>query len=105
MISELLWCGRENAICTKDLLTITGLKNARTLQNIIERERAEGALILSTSQHGGGYFLPSEGETGIREMLEFERTLNARALNTLRTLKTVRAALKKKRCGDQMEIP
>ncbi len=93
MIAELLWQGKENAISTQDLLTISGLRSARTMQSVIERERANGALILSTSKNGGGYYLPSDGEKGRMELLEFESTLKSRALNTLKTLGNVRRAL------------
>ena len=93
MIAELLWQGKENAISTRDLLLISGLKSSRAMQNAIKRERANGALILSTSKNGGGYYLPSDGEKGRMELLEFEGTLKARALNTLKTLKNVQRAL------------
>jgi len=104
LVKELLWQGKEKAICTQDLLLLTGLKSPRILQNMIERERLQGGLILSTSQRGGGYFLPDEGEKGIAEMQEYERTLKARALNTLRTLKAVRIALKEAEHGNQTKL-
>lgn len=93
MIAELLWQGKENAISVRDLTVISGFKNPRTVQRIIERERANGALILSTNQKDGGYYLPSDGEKGRMELLEFESTLKSRALNTLKTLGNVRRAL------------
>ena len=52
-----------------------------------------GALILSKSGSGGGYYLPDDGEAGRREIAAFVRTVNARAVNSLRTLKAARRAL------------
>lgn len=37
--------------------------------------------------------MPSDGEKGRMELLEFESTLKSRALNTLKTLGNVRRAL------------
>ena len=41
---------------------------------------------------------------GIAEMQEYERTLKARALNTLRTLTAVRIALKEAEHGNQTKL-
>jgi len=68
-----------------------GHKTARALQNQISHERKTGALILSTLS--GGYFLPSFGEKGERELRQYKQTLTARALNTLAILKPVNKAL------------
>ena len=85
--------GERNAVSTLQLVALTGYHSARELQKQIEIERGRGALILSRSGNGGGYFMPSAGEAGKREIAVYVRTLRARALNTLRTLKTARAAL------------
>ena len=53
-----------------------------------------GAVILSTCRNGGGYYLPAEGDTGRREIEEYIRTLKSRALNTLRAIRSARAALR-----------
>lgn len=86
--------GEHNALRTKELLRITGFKTPRLLQAAIEKERERGAVILSTCRHGGGYYLPTEGEAGKAELEAFVRTLSARARHTFRTLKTARKALK-----------
>lgn len=91
-VADLLPRGAENAIPTRELMKLAGFRTARQLQKEIERERAAGALILSAST--GGYYLPSVGTTGRAEILRYERTLHARAVNTLRTLKTARRALR-----------
>lgn len=93
LIESLLLQGEENAIPSSELVNLTGVKSTRELQLIISQEREAGALILSTCRGGGGYFLPSPGEAGQREISAFVATLRARALNTLKALKTAREAL------------
>lgn len=93
VIESLLLQGEANAIPSSELVNLTGFKSVRELQNEIAREREAGALILSTCRGGGGYFLPSDGEAGKREISAFVVTLRARALNTLKALKTAREAL------------
>lgn len=93
LVESLLLQGETNAIPSGDLVNLTGVKSTRELQLIISQEREAGALILSTCRGGGGYFLPSDGEAGKREIAAFVATLRARALNTLRALKTAREAL------------
>lgn len=93
LIESLLLQGEANAIPSGDLVNLTGVKSTRELQLIISQEREAGSLILSTCRGGGGYFLPSDGEVGKREIAAFVATLRARALNTLRALKTAREAL------------
>ena len=63
----------------------------RDRQKQVEKERWEGAVILSTSIPPGGYYLP-ENE---REVRQFIRTLENRADNTLGALKSARAYLEK----------
>lgn len=93
LIASMLPRGEENAIPSAKLVQLAGVRSARELQNQIAQEREAGALILSTCRGGGGYFLPSDGEVGKREIAAFVATLRARALNTLRALKAAREAL------------
>lgn len=93
-VEALLPQGEAHAVPTSALVALTGYRNARELQKEIERERIAGALILSKSGNGGGYYLPDDGEAGRREIAAFVRTVNARAVNSLRTLKAARRALK-----------
>lgn len=102
MIAPLLPRGEKNALSTAELVRITGAKSVRELQKGIEAERAQGALILSVSGRDDGYFLPSEGEAGACEIARFVATLQVRALNTLRTLHTAKAALEQ--CAGQLEV-
>lgn len=93
-VAALLGKGEENAIPSRRLLAMSGLGNNRSLRIEIEKERAAGALILSTCRGRGGYFLPvNDGEEGKREIERYVATLTARASSTFRTLKTARAAL------------
>lgn len=93
VVFELLYRGEENAITTADLLRLTGLRNARELRAQISKERGEGHLVLSTCRGRGGYFLPSEGAEGRREIEAFCATLRSRAVNTFRALRNARRAL------------
>ena len=90
-IFDLLPVGERNAISTPDLLAATGCGSVRELQSRISEERAIGNLILSRG--AGGYFRPSPGIEGKQEINRYVATLRARAVNTLRTLQTAKAAL------------
>lgn len=87
-IMSLLPVGRENSISTTDLVRLTGCASARELQQRIADERNRGALICSGS--GRGYWRPKDRQ----EIREFVKTMNARALNTLRATKSAKAVLK-----------
>lgn len=92
-VASLLPQGEANALSSRKLVQLTGFRSVRDLQNEIAREREAGALILSTCRNGGGYFLPADGEAGQCEISAFVATLQARAINTMRALKTAREAL------------
>ena len=87
MVEEVLKTGQRNALSPEYL----NLGTVRALQKQVEKERREGAVILSTSIPPGGYYLP-ENE---REVRQFIRTLENRADNTLGALKSARAYLEK----------
>lgn len=89
-IESLLLYGETNAISTARLVQLAGMRDARQLQSQIERERIDGALILSRGGSGGGYFLPADRA----EIAKYESTLRRRALSTLRTIRSARAALR-----------
>lgn len=90
IFQSLLQRGAENAIRAQDLANMLGLSDARTVSELIAREREAGAVILSDSR---GYFLPADGEQGRYEAARFISTLRARAINTLRATKSAKAFL------------
>lgn len=92
-VESLLPQGEANALSSRELVQLTGFRSVRDLQFEIAREREAGALILSTCRNGGGYFLPSDGAEGTREMCAFVTTLRARAFHTLKALKAAREML------------
>lgn len=91
MICDFLTEGKSNAISSQRLADLTGCKSVRDLQQIIAEERAAGAVILSTCENGGGYFLPEN----VGEVREFVRTLERRGKNTLAALKSAKDYLKR----------
>lgn len=88
LIERLLPVGKENAITTQDLVKLSGCGSARELQQRIAYEREQGAIICSGS--GRGYWRPKDRQ----EIQEFVHTMNARALNTLKAVKSAKRALK-----------
>lgn len=90
MVVELLSEGSKNAISGNDLCRALHLKSTRELQQIIAIERKNGAVILSTCNGNGGYYLPS----GRTELKEFIKTLSNRANHTLDAIKSAKVMLK-----------
>ena len=102
-IERLLLHGEQNATKSSVLMELAGLHSPRALRSQIEKERAAGALILSTVRGHGGYFLPSADPTQGREEIEaFIRTVSTRAVNSQKTLKAARRALRE--CVGQVEV-
>lgn len=102
-VTPLLGRGAENALQTAELMDALGLRDRRQLRLLIERERAEGALILSTVKGRGGYFLPSADPFRAREEIAaFIKTVHSRAVNSQRALRAARRALRQ--CAGQLEI-
>lgn len=90
VVMDVLQTGKENAISARDLCTYLDLNSVRELQHVICRERQAGAVILSTCQDGGGYFLPENDQ----EVRQFIRTLESRAKNTFAALRSARGFLR-----------
>ena len=80
--------GKENAIRSADLAKILGYKSVRELQKQVESERLAGYVILCDS-HGSGYYLSDDPV----ELRRFVKTLNARAVNTIRASESAQRAL------------
>lgn len=89
-VRDVLPKGKGNAIPSKELADFLGVGSVRELQQEIARERAAGAVILSTCQEGGGYYLPATNQ----EVREFIRTLKSRGKNTLLALRSARNYLR-----------
>ena len=87
MIEKLLPVGKENAIDSQTLAELAGCKSVRELQQMIAVERANGAVIISSTT--GGYYLPANKH----EIREFIATLNNRGRNTIAALESAIKAL------------
>ena len=95
-IADILPVGKENAVTTAELVKLIGCKSARELQEKIALERNAGAIICSGS--GRGYWRPQNRQ----EIVEFVRTMESRAKNTLAAASGAKEAL---RVADgQMEL-
>lgn len=99
MVTDFLRKGRENAIPSKELAVMCGYSTTRELQSEIAIERANGAVILSTTNGSGGYFLPATEE----EVQRFIATLTNRAANTFAALKSAKAFLKQMQGQERMD--
>ena len=102
-VAPLLGHGVENAMKTSELMRALGFHDRRQLRALLERERTDGVLILSTCRGGGGYFLPSEDPAQARdEIAAFVHTVMSRSLNSLAILRAARRALRE--CEGQLAI-
>ena len=88
LIEGLLPIGKENAVTTQELVKMSGCGSARELQQRIAYEREHGAIICSGS--GRGYWKPKNRQ----EVQQFVKTMNARALNTLKAARSAKRALR-----------
>lgn len=84
-ISELLLHGAENGVGLRDLSRVTNLSE-REVRQAIQRERLNGALILSNNRDG--YFLPKNEA----EITACVRSLQHRANEVLRTADAIEKA-------------
>lgn len=89
-IYEMLPIGKSKRISSAELVDRIGVKDPRELRKVIHNERAAGKLIASTSDSGGGYYIP-DGPDELREFIEY---MEGHALSTLKVLKAARAAMK-----------
>lgn len=93
-IESLLLHGEENAIQAKNLAAIVGVQTSRELRQMVERERRDGALILSTVRGRGGYYLPAEGKAGKEDLRAFTRTTTARIVGLAKMIRPFKRALR-----------
>ena len=92
-ISRLLMHGAENAQHKREIMELAGITSERQFLKLVEAERKRGTLILSTREHGGGWFLPDEGTKGRAEIERHRATLVSQAVSMLRTAEAERMAL------------
>lgn len=101
MVYESLKVGEKNALSPEYLCASLGFSSPRMLQKEIERERAEGFVILSCTTPPGGYYRPSSAV----EVRRFIQTLSNRGRKTLAALKGARKLLAQmegteQKCGE-----
>lgn len=99
MIQDYLLPGKKNAVRSKVLAAACGFKTVRELQAAVERERRAGAVILSTTLDGGGYYLPANAD----EVGVFVRTLRNRAKNTLASVRSAEEYLRRMDGQERLE--
>lgn len=93
IIAPLLRRGAENAITTKELRAMTGIRSDRQIRSVVKAEREQGALILADTKHG--YYLPKNRE----ECEHFVKTMRSRGISTIANIKSTAAALKRSEYG------
>jgi hypothetical protein len=102
-IEALLLHGEANAIPIAQLVELAGLQSQRQLRLVIEQERRNGSLILSTVRGRGGYFLPScDPIQRQAELSAFIHTVHVRAVNSQKMLRAARQALRE--CESQVSL-
>ena len=92
-LSAYLPRGAKNRVSSRELLRLLRIRDTRSLRALVARERAKGALILSSAD--GGYYLPDEGEAGLAEMQRFVSMIRAKGLHTLEAARPALNELRK----------
>lgn len=84
-IADLLCRGQENAVSLQYLCSVTGL-DGRKIRRIVEKERRNGAPILSSAGGVTGYYLPGN----VEEVERFVKSMRSRAREITRTANAVK---------------
>ena len=87
-IFDMLPVGAECAISRRTLVALTGLSD-RQLRYKISQERKAGALILSTTEGGGGYFRAAD----VQELRRWVAMMTAHTNATLAVIRAAQEAL------------
>lgn len=87
-IYDILPAGKRNAISRKELVARSGLSD-RQLRHQIAAERRAGAVIISTTENGGGYYRPENPE----EIRRFVASMVHRGKEIFAAVKSARVAL------------
>lgn len=94
-VERLLLHGQENAQSAPELAKLAGMRSVRELQLQIARERAAGALILSSCRgKNAGYFLPGEGTAGRLELSRYVASMMRRGTRCMAAALAAREALR-----------
>ena len=94
-VERLLLHGQENAQSAPELAKLAGMRSVRELQLQIARERAAGALILSSCRgKNSGYYLPGEGTAGRLELSRYVASMMRRGTRCMAAALAAREALR-----------
>lgn len=94
-ILEFIPFGRENAVTTRKLTEITGIKSSRKIRNLISQERRNTAIL--NLQDGKGYFRPTDEEIKLVE--RFKKQEQSRAKKIFWSLRGCNEFIKEKGYG------
>lgn len=96
MIKELLGVGKANIKTTHELMVALKIDNPRVIKQLVNQERKDGAVILSSCGNTGGYYLPStDDKSKEQELKEFINTMNRRKKELTKTTASAVEELKK----------
>ena len=87
-VFDLLPIGAARAISRRELAALTGLSD-RQLRYKISQERKAGALILSTTEGGGGYYRAARAD----ELRRYVRSMRSRSRETLAVIRAAEQAV------------
>ena len=93
MVNELLKIGKSNIMTSEELINSLKLSGTRELVSIVQKERQQGAVILSTCGNGGGYYLPETEQ----ELKEFIKSMDRRKSELDKSTASARKELKRLR--------
>ena len=93
MVNELLKIGKSNIMTSEELINTLKLSGTRELVSIVQKERQQGAVILSTCGNGGGYYLPETEQ----ELKEFIKSMDRRKSELDKSTASARKELKRLR--------
>ena len=92
-LSAYLTRGSKNRVSAREFMRLLRLKYVWSLCVLVSRERAKGALFLSSGD--GGHYLPDEGKAGRRIMLRFVAKIRAKGFHTLEAARPEVSELRK----------
>ena len=102
VIASVLRHGEENALSAPQLAALLGLSDTRAVRKLVEHERRDGSVILSTWR---GYFLPSkDADQAEKELLRFVRAMGRRLSTNRACVDSAKEALVKITHRNQLEL-